>query len=721
MLGGARESSSRPSLSGRLSRPENLGGSADSQRHAKIAAFHERVLALRRKLRITETTWLFLLAALSGVLAGGGSIVFHYLIAFFQWIAFGSADHAGPLDAIMAPGFARWRVIVAPAAGGLIVGALIYRFAREARGHGVPAVVRAVHERGGRISPIIALIKTIASALTLGSGGSLGREGPVVQIGASIGSGVGQLLGVTPRQLKMLAAGGAAAGLAAIFNSPLGGAFFALEVIVGSFAMEAFGPVVVASVAATVVSRAVLGNHAVILVARYHLEHTYELVVYVALGIACGAGAMLFTRAIALGSSVFERVPLPEWSKASLGGLGVGLVAWLFTPRILGNGYETVDALMSGRPLEVSLLLLIALKFVATSVMLGSGGSGGVFGPTLFLGAVFGSLVGRIAGSAIPVAPAPAYALVGMAAFVAGATHAPVSMVLMLFEMSDDYNIVLPLLIATSVASVVARRLYSESVDTVLDAQQGRKIHKNLEEMTLHGVQVSEAARWSADTVVRQATNLMELLQRFLTARSDLLAVVADDGRYLGVISIEGLRDQSDLEEAKDVIIARDLMRSDLPVLAPEDPLTRAIDAFNGVGVDALPVVRRSDRRFLGWLGEGDIVSAYRQALLRTELVSTVVVAHPALSSPSRISFADETVTNEIEVPRWVVGRSLAAIDLRKRHQVLVLAVVTPDGLAHAPDPHRNLVPGERLVVIGSREAVDALKRDEQPAPVTAV
>ncbi|MBI3726600.1 chloride channel protein, partial [bacterium] len=225
-----------------------LGGGTSTRR---IARFHAGVVDVRRRLRVSETTWLFLLAALSGLLAGCGSILFHYLIEAIQWLAFGTAAHKGPLAAIQEPGYPAWRVLLAPALGGLVVGPLVHFFAREAKGHGVPAVVRAVHERGGRISPIVALVKMVASATTLGSGGSLGREGPVVQIGASIGSGVGQLLGVTPKQLKMLAAGGAAAGLAAIFNAPLGGAFFALEVFVGSFAMEAFGPVVVASVAAT--------------------------------------------------------------------------------------------------------------------------------------------------------------------------------------------------------------------------------------------------------------------------------------------------------------------------------------------------------------------------------------------------------------------------------------------------------------------------------------
>jgi CIC family chloride channel protein len=705
--------SAEPTVSRRFSRSsvENLG--VAPRRAERLARFHERVLAVRRSLRISDTTWLLLLAALAGLLAGLGSIAFHYLISVFQYLAFGTANHAGMLDAVTrAEGYPWWRIVIAPAVGGLVVGPLIYFFAREAKGHGVPAVIRAVHERGGRISPIIALVKTVASAITLGSGGSLGREGPVVQIGASLGSAVGQFLGVTPRQMKMLAAGGAAAGLAAIFNAPLGGAFFSLEVIVGSFAMEAFGPVVVASVAATVVSRGILGDHPVITAAEYRLEHTYELLVYVFLGLVSGSTAVLFTRGIALGAAAFEKVPLPDWAKPCIGGGLVGLMAVTITPRILGNGYETVDALMTGRPIETFLLFLLVVKLAATCVTLGSGGSGGVFGPTLFMGAVLGAVVGH--GAAwlhIPVAPAPAYSLVGMAAFVAGATHAPVSMVLMLFEMSDNYQIVLPLLISSSIASLIAHRIYHESVDTVLDARQGRRITKNLEEMTLHAVSVGEAASIGTDAAVAVGAPLRDVLARFLAAKTEIVGVIDKEGRYRGAIPARGLAEATEeIEDTGKTLIALDIMRTDLPVLAPEEPLTRAIDLFHGVDVDSIPVVARDGGRFVGFLSEGDIVSAYRRALLRTELVTTVMDA-AGESAPSRLEFPAEAdvVTVELPVPAWLAGKTLAETKLRSTYGVNVLGVKAENAV-RLPDPAVALTDKERLVVIGPRSAIEAMR-----------
>jgi CIC family chloride channel protein len=685
---------------------ESLGGS-EGARSQRLAHVHASIQELRRRLRITQTTWLFLLAGLAGLLAGLGSICFHYLIGAFQWLAFGTASHVGPLAAVQAPGFASWRVVLAPALGGLIVGPLIHFWAREAKGHGVPAVIRAVHERGGRISPVIALVKTIASAITLGSGGSLGREGPVVQIGASIGSGVGQLLGVTPKQLKMLSASGAAAGLAAIFNAPLGGAFFALEVVVGSFAMDAFGPIVIASVSATLVSRGILGDNPVISVAPYQLEHVHELLVYVVLGLVCGVGAVAFTKSVSAGTAVFERVPLPDWAKPALGGVVVGWIALRATPRVLGNGYETIDALMGNRPVEAFLLLVVAAKLVATSVTLGSGGSGGLFGPTLFVGAVLGALVGKAAALVLPVAPPAAYALVGMAAFVAGATHAPVSMVLMIFEMSDNYRIVLPLLIATSVSSALARRMYRESVDTVLDARQGRRIHRNLEEMALHAIHVSEAAHDGARAVVPETATLKAMLDALVTSRSDVLAVVDQGGRYRGVVTAESLQGQKD--EAPDApVIAIDIVRTDVPTLRPQDPLTRAIDAFHGAGVEALPVVQ--DDRLVAFLSEGDIVSAYRQAVLRSELVSAVLV-ESSQGTSKRLEFANDIATLEIPAPEWLVGRTLGEVRFRTRFGVSVLAVRRGGAIARLPDPAMPIASDESLVVIGPREAIATAQR----------
>jgi CIC family chloride channel protein len=689
-----------------------------------LVRFQAHIRDVRRSLRISETTWLFFLAMLAGLVAGFGAIAFNFLISFVQWLAIGTSAGKGPVPFILSGGAPAWRVLLAPAAGGLLVGPLIYFLAREAKGHGVPAVVRAVHERSGRIDPIIALVKLVASALTLGTGGSLGREGPVIQIGAAFGSATGQLLGVTPRQLKMLAAGGAAGGLAAMFNAPLGGAFFALEVVVGSFAMDAFGPVVVASVAATVVSRAILGNNPNIAVSHYELLHSYELAIYVALGLACGAVAVVFTRAVALSTALFERVRLPEWLKPSSGGAAVGLIAVLLTPRVLGNGYATIETILKNEPLEVLFVALLGLKLVATCLSLGSGGSGGVFGPSLYLGAVLGALVGKIAGFVLPVAPPGAYALVGMAAFVAGAMHAPVSMVLMLFEMTNDYQIVLPLLIASSIASVVAKKIYVESIDTVLDARAGLHVHKNVEEMALHAVRVDEAASRSEDAVVLPTARLDAVIQRFLKVKTGVLAVCTEGGKYLGVILLEDVRGSViDGAIAASSVIAQDVLRTDVPTLAPDQPLTRAIDVFHGIACDALPVVSGPEPTFHGFLREGDIVSAYRRSILKSELQSTLFVSQGKDAVAERVDLPPGIEVATVASPPWLVGKTLAEVQVRTRYGILVLGleVLGEDGRyrKRLPDPAIPIAANERLVVLGPVAALNALREGMEPPPVT--
>ncbi|HZV01445.1 MAG TPA: chloride channel protein [Planctomycetota bacterium] len=669
------------------------------------------IATLRRRLHISETTWLFMVAALAGIAAGLGSIAFHHLIGIVTYLGYGQPNSAGRLEVVSLPWYPRLAILLVPTVGGLLVGLLIWRFAREAGGHGIPAVVKAVHERQGRIDPRVAFVKMISSALTLGSGGSLGREGPALQIGASLASAIGQLLALTPRQLRIVVAGGAAGGLAAIFNAPLGGAFFALEVIIGSFAMEAFGPVVVAAVAATVVSRAIMGDHPNIQVPKYALLHPWELVLYVGLGLATGAIAVVFTRGVAAGAAAFERVRVPDWLKPAFGGMACGLMAIFVTPRILGNGYETVDALLTDSHLEVDLVLLLAAKILATCVTLGSGGSGGVFGPSLFMGAVIGSAVGNLAKAVhLPVAAPGAYALVGMASFVAGATHAPVSMVLMLFEMTDDYQIVLPLLVATSIASLVAKKLYAESIDTVLDARKGIRIAKHLEGMALHAVTVHEAARPALDAAVPLTARLPEILEQSVKARTTVLAVIDTTGAYRGVIALEDLRHRPELDAASGAIVALDLLRTDVPVLSPEDPLTKAIEAFHDSPIDALPVVR--ENRFTGFLGEGDIVDAYRRAVLRTEIVSTVLTAE----KPRRLELPKGVSTREIVAPTWAVGKTLAQLDLRRKHGVTVLAMKAPTGDGHLPDPQAPIAEGEVLVALGPEEALSKLEQGDRSA-----
>jgi CIC family chloride channel protein len=307
----------------------------------------------------------------------------------------------------------RWyHIVAAPVLGGLIVGLLIRYLAPEAEGHGVPEVIEAVMLRGGRIRRRVAAVKAIASAVTIGSGGSVGREGPIVQIGAAVGSAIGQFLRFPPEQLRTLAACGSAAGIAAVFNAPIAGAFFALEVIMGNFAVSSFSPVILASVFATVVSRAYFGDHPAFIVQPYRFESLYEIPTYAGLGVVCGAIGTALIWTMDRFESTLRLIPVPRMWKPALGGVGLGLMI-MFIPNLYGVGYGTMDAALRGDLPWQNLAVLVPAKMAATSLTLASGGSGGVFLPSLYIGAVAGELYGILVHAALPLrtAGAGAYAL----------------------------------------------------------------------------------------------------------------------------------------------------------------------------------------------------------------------------------------------------------------------------------------------------------------------
>ncbi|MEE8167053.1 MAG: chloride channel protein, partial [Myxococcota bacterium] len=344
---------------------------------------------LRDTVRESDHIYMVVVAALIGLLAGFGAVGFRLLIELVNRIAWGQ----GPVTLEHLAGLPLWWKVLAPAAGGLVVGLITWRFAREAKGHGVPEVMEAVALRGGRIRPRVVIAKMLASGVCIGSGGSVGREGPIVQIGSALGSTVGQLLKIDRARLRTLVGCGAAAGIAGTFNAPVAGALFALEVILGDFGVTQFSPIVISSVAATVVSRRFLGDFPAFDVPPYSLVHASELFAYVGLGILAGLAALAFTRTLYAFEDAFEKRRAPSWLKPVLGGVLIGLIG-IMVPHIFGVGYEAIDQALQGTMAWKFMLLLVGLKILAVSITIGSGGSGGIFAPSLFIGAMLGGAVG---------------------------------------------------------------------------------------------------------------------------------------------------------------------------------------------------------------------------------------------------------------------------------------------------------------------------------------
>ena len=569
------------------------------------------------RLKVHQNLFPFLSALLIGVLCGLGGVAFHALVAFFQRLFWGAWE-ASQTAFVDQPW---WRRLVMPAIGGLLVGPVVFLMAREAKGHGVPQVMAAVALRNGVMRVRVVLAKALSAALTLASGGSAGREGPIIQIGAGIGSAVGQLLRVEGRRLRLYAGCGAAAGTAAVFNAPIAGALFAVEIILGEFGVMEFSPIVIASVTATAIARSFRGNHSVFSPPAYELTSGYEFISYALLGVLCGVIAALFIRVLDRAETHWDdHHYIPEMLRPMTGGLIVGVIG-LVLPYVFGDGYATVNmALFNKLPLLL-LFALIIFKIVATAATLGSGGSGGVFAPSLFIGAMTGGMVGRVAemigGTAMGFPGG--YALVGMGALAAGTMRAPLTAILIIFEITHSYSIILPLMTACIVSLTVSSKLCRESIYTVKLARQGVDVYRGRSLDLLRAHTVAESMHENPPTV-SPATRAKDIIDRMTTGYEAQL-YVADAGAFLGVISLGQLRPfllhPTRLTEA---LIAEDLSSKDIPVCVPGESLSEAVLKFERSGYSELPVVSDvATRRLVGVLKHTDVLAHYSAEAIRSD------------------------------------------------------------------------------------------------------
>ena len=556
-----------------------------------------------------ETRLLVLLALAIGVGSGLGAYGFRWLIGFVHsqfW------EHGASLLP-----WAPLATVVIPAVGGALVGPIVYCFAREAKGHGVPEVMLAIAQDGGRIRPRVVFVKALASAICIGSGGSAGREGPIVQIGSALGSALGQGLKLPPGLLRTVLAAGAAGGIAATFNAPIGGVVFSLEVLLRDFSARAFSVLVLASVTATVISRALLGNSPAFIVPPYELKSAWELLFYALLGCLAALVAKGFIWLLYRCEDLFDVWAIPEYLKPVVGGLGVGLIG-LGLPQVFGVGYETVEQALQG-PLSAWLLApLVVGKLVATSLTLGSGGSGGVFSPSLFMGAALGRGVGEFFGWVWPglTAASGAYALVGMAAVFTGAAHAPITSVLILFEMSGDYRIILPLMTAVVISTLVSNFLGRETIYTIKLRRRGIDILTPPRPDPLAHIRVADVMGRSVVTLNAELP-FRAVLDHIRAHPYTSVPVLNDGGKLAGILGYSELREILSAERPEEALTARDLMRTPPPVCYPDDTLTEVTEKFRLADEGRLPVVARDDPgTVIGVISHTDVLAAYERLVL---------------------------------------------------------------------------------------------------------
>jgi chloride channel protein, CIC family len=577
---------------------------------------------------------LMALGVVVGIGAGAGAVIFRELILGATRLFTGYTDYssAGGAANPHLSGLGGWFVIAVPVVGGLIYGPLIARFAAEARGHGVPEVMLAVSEQGGRIRPRVAAVKALASAVCIGSGGSVGREGPIVQIGSALGSGLGQLLRIPESRLRLLVACGAAGGISATFNAPIAGVFFALELILRDFESESFGVVVLASVIADVIGRAAFGSQPFLSLPAFQERSYWEIGLYAGLGLAAAVVGLAFIRVLYGAEDLAERLWRgPAWLRPAVGGVLLGGVL-VALPQLYGVGYPVLEHAIGGGYTAQFLLLLLVGKLFATSLTIAIGGSGGVFAPSLFLGAMLGAAYGDAAGGlAHHVVGQPgAYGLVGMGAVFAAAGRAPITSLLIIFELTGDYRIILPLMVAIVVATAVAALLGHDSIYTLKLRRRGIELRRR-QTTLMQRLTVADAMR-PIPPPLRADADLPELANRFAGVRERALPVIAGDGSYAGVITLEGVNSASARPDATAADIA-----VLVPTLEPGQRLDTVLEALLRSDVDGLPV-RAPGGPITGWISHRDVLAAYQLLLADVRRAGNGRAGHGHIATPTALA-----------------------------------------------------------------------------------
>jgi chloride channel protein, CIC family len=554
------------------------------------------LLYLRARLQEREDQVFLMLALVIGALTGLTVVAFILL-----------TERAGMR--LYPTGGAPWRRLVLPVVGSLGIGYLLSRYFPDARGSGVPQTKAALFARNGRITMRTVVGKFFCTSATLASGIPLGREGPSVQVGAGIASVLGRQLGLRPERVQALLPVGAAAAVAAAFNTPLAAVLFSLEEIVGDLHAPVLGSVVLGSATAWMVLRLLLGNNPLFKVPQYQLVHPLEFGVYAVLGVAGGLVSVVFTKLLVGIRARFLRFPKSTvWVQSVAGGLLVGIMGW-FVPQVLGVGYGYVGDVLNGHMALKLMVLLLVLKLVAVTTSYSSGNAGGIFGPSLFIGAMLGGVVGTVAHNWLPgyTASAGAYALVGMGAVFAGVVRAPMTSVLMIFEMTQDYAVIVPLMIANLVSLFISSRLQRQPIYEALAVQDGIHLpqtHRRQRDRRIVRVMRTAPELLSSELTVRDALEQ-------LRASQSRTCLVTDGRGVVGVVNLAALAEssgQQKLSEVVDGVV--------FPHMHSDQGLEVALERMGANQLEILPVVSRADvHKLEGIVTLRDVLDSYGVSL----------------------------------------------------------------------------------------------------------
>ena len=651
-----------------------------------------------------------------GILAAYGGILFRYMIFSVHWFYF--LTHTYTLELLYQ---LSWQErLLYPTSGGLIVGYIVAKFAPEVKGSGIPEVIKSIALNGGVIRFRVLITKAISASITIGSGGSAGREGPIVHIGAAVASVIGQFLNASTKHMRTYVACGAASAIAATFNAPFSGALFALEVVMGEMNVVSMPPVIISSVIATVISRYHLGDFPAFEVPVYELNFfSYELVFYGILGILAGGVAILFIHLFLKTSKFFDSLPLPIWIKPAIGGFCVGLIA-LYVPHIFGVGYATVNSALWGE-LDIYILgIVLIAKIIATSITLGSGGSGGVFAPSLFIGAALGGAWGHLIYGLWPeyTSFSGAYALVGMGAVVAAVTHAPISAIFIIFELTNSYLILTPLMVSCIIAVFLSHHYLGKSIYLAKLESGGIHIYDKKNVNLLHNIKIHHVMD-NNPILIHEGLSFSEVIKTLLNEKRPSGIVVNDQQSYIGTIRLNDIRESLPLSDVlSPLVIAKDIANSSVPYVLQNHSLDLVMHIFAQTDQDELAVCNnRTQKKVIAVITKSSLINAYHTRIFQEDLIGGFQSIMSSSNEGQTIEVFSGFYLGEIDVFHTWIGKSISQIDLRKKYglEIVLLQRLSDQHLTKNhhigvfPAPDLVLHPGDRLLVLGKKESIHQL------------
>ncbi len=633
-----------------------------------------RLIKLLERTRLSEDTFILIVAFFVGIIVGVAAIGLRALIA--QVSLFFYPGEGNIAQNIINTSW--YLKILLPALGGLLAAPIFYFFSPEAKGVGFHEVLNSILYKGGKMNPRVVITKALTTSLTIGSGGSAGRETPIIQIGAGIGSTIGQLFKLTGKRLKTISACGAAAGIAAAFNAPIAGAIFVVEVIVLDVAFSQFTAIITASLMGAITSKLLSGNFSGFNIPDFSINNYSELFIFAALGLICGLLSFIFIRLMYLMDTFFnKKLKVHPLLKPALGGLIIGIIG-VFAPLVMGIGYDSIPLLFANNEFVwYGLIAVLFLKIIATAITLGSGGSGGTLSPAIFVGAITGYVFGTVINLLFPgsVSSPICYSLVGMSGIIAGTTRAPITAIIILFELSGNVVIVLPLFITTVISFIFSSKFSKESIFTFKLRMRNIKIKNGLDYFIIKRIPVKSVYSSTIESIFLN-DNFNLVLSKILRSKGTDFPVIDSRGVVKGMISYNDVKGSvEERESLQQLLIASDIAITDFETLSIKDNCWDALDKMNKYDLEGLPVIDDTSNRILGLVWKKDIIAAYYKVIETNDLVCDLAENLDLKTEYSSIHFKVGFTITEIIPPVFIIGKTVESLNLHQKYGIDLLAI----------------------------------------------